>query len=288
MKKLLFIFSILAIGGLSSCVDEDESSKRLQAEIKQIDQYLASTGTLDYILYDNSSGIRFVIHQFGDNPPAHTGQIISASFTGRLFSDGTIFDIGTINTQIENVAGEGLQYCLSSMMAGTSATLYIPSYLGFGQTGTSSVPPNSILIYEVYISDVTKTSTEQSQFTSDTVALRSHINDNMIDATLHESGVWYSIEEQGTGGNPHVYSIVSIDYKLTLLSNGTVIDQGTDFQTSVFGVIDGLKVGLPLLNEGGKATFYIPSGLGYGKDGASSIPANSNLVFEITLKSVLE
>jgi FKBP-type peptidyl-prolyl cis-trans isomerase len=65
-----------------------------------------------------------------------------------------------------------------------------------------------------------------------------------------------------------------------------VIESNTLENTAIFGLIDGFKVTLPLINEGTVATFYIPSGLAYGSNATTAIPANSNLIFNITLKSI--
>ncbi|MEY3433469.1 MAG: hypothetical protein RL131_1405, partial [Bacteroidota bacterium] len=42
-------------------------------------------------------------------------------------------------------------------------------------------------------------------------------------------------------------------------------------------------LGLPLINAGGKIKLYLPPSLGYGSRAVGSIPANSVLIFEITL-----
>ena len=44
--------------------------------------------------------------------------------------------------------------------------------------------------------------------------------------------------------------------------------------------------GLQLLGEGGKATLYVPSELGYGERGSNGIDPNTTLVFDIQLDSV--
>ena len=41
-----------------------------------------------------------------------------------------------------------------------------------------------------------------------------------------------------------------------------------------------------LIGEGGKATFFIPSELGYGTRGQQGIEPNSTLIFDVTLDSV--
>jgi FKBP-type peptidyl-prolyl cis-trans isomerase FkpA len=45
----------------------------------------------------------------------------------------------------------------------------------------------------------------------------------------------------------------------------------------------GWKLGLPLIKAGGKIKLYLPPSLGYGNSVSGNIPANSILVFEITL-----
>ena len=51
-------------------------------------------------------------------------------------------------------------------------------------------------------------------------------------------------------------------------------------------VIPGWTEGLQLLGEGGKATLYIPSELGYGARGTGVITPNSTLVFDVELVKV--
>ena len=74
-----------------------------------------------------------------------------------------------------------------------------------------------------------------------------------------------------------------------LLSNGSVFDQNSEgIQLPLTGVINGWRIGIPFIKEGGKILLYIPSILGYGCRGTSSkIPWNANLIFEVELISVL-
>ena len=51
-------------------------------------------------------------------------------------------------------------------------------------------------------------------------------------------------------------------------------------------VIPAWTEGLQLLGEGGKATLYVPSELGYGERGSNGIGPNTTLVFDIQLDSV--
>jgi FKBP-type peptidyl-prolyl cis-trans isomerase FkpA len=287
MNKNWITLSILLFVGISltSCFEDPPPANN---EVTKIDEFLAASGTTDQILYDNSSGLRFVFHTFGTEPPPHKGQTITAYYSGRLFSDGTVFESGLLNTKLDDIAVPGLQYGIASLMKGSDVTIYIPSKHGYGTAGTTNVPPNSTLVYNVELVDVEKSAVEIERFKIDTAAIHTHLKNNMITAAVqHPSGVWYVIENAGTAPNPYPYDIVTFDYTLKLLSDGTIKEAGTIQDQSVFGLIDGMKVGLPLIGKDGKATFYIPSGLGYGSTASGSLPANSNLIFEVTLKSVL-
>ena len=108
---------------------------------------------------------------------------------------------------------------------------------------------------------------------------------NLNNVVKHSSGLYYEITKEGTGGNPNIYSIVSVYYEGRLLETDVVFDDN-DEKVAVFplsGLIEGWQIGIPLLKKGGKGTFYIPSGIAYGEKGAGTIPANSVLIFDIYL-----
>jgi FKBP-type peptidyl-prolyl cis-trans isomerase FkpA len=108
----------------------------------------------------------------------------------------------------------------------------------------------------------------------------------ITNAQQHCSGIFYVIENPGSGKQPTACSAVDVDY-VGKFTNGNVFDQGTHFQTYLSNVIQGWANGVPLLKEGGIIHLYIPPSFGYGSQQHGSIPGNSILVFDITLNSVL-
>ncbi len=274
----LLVISLLL---LLSCNDTEVGDTQLIKEVEAIDKFLEQN-TSDYIAADQS-GIRIAISKFGQLPPVHKGQKIRATVRGKVLNGSGYFTQLSFNSLLDSIGGEGLNYAISVLMVGSEATIYIPSKYAFGSSGTTNVPPNTTVVYEVSLNSITRTSLEQSQFVTDTTAIRRHIVENRItDLILHPSGIWYKITSQGTGESPKVYDVINFSYKGTLLTTSVVFDEGSLNNTSSFGLIDGLKVGIPLMNKGSRAVFYIPSGLGYGPTGSGSrIPANANLVFEI-------
>ncbi len=127
-----------------------------------------------------------------------------------------------------------------------------------------------------------------SQAELDDQIIRDYLAENNIDATKHSSGLYYDITVEGTGDHPTANSTVTVRYKGYLTDN-SVFDQTEGNSTATFGLtslIEGWKIGIPLLKKGGEGTFYIPSALGYGSQTAGSIPANSVLIFEIDLVNI--
>lgn len=128
----------------------------------------------------------------------------------------------------------------------------------------------------------------EEQLSQDIEIIQAFVNENGIDAAQHSSGLFYVIHEQGTGINPNLNNQVRVNYKGNILGNSQVFDSGESVTFPLRNLIAGWQIGFPLLQSGGKATLYIPSGLGYGSNGAgNTIPANANLVFEVDLLEVL-
>ena len=104
------------------------------------------------------------------------------------------------------------------------------------------------------------------------------------------SGLQYKVTQEGTGKSPTAGSTVKVHYT-GKLSDGKVFDssveRGEPIEFPLNGVIPGWTEGLQLMKEGGKATLYIPSQLGYGEQGVpGTIPPNSTLIFDVELIQV--
>jgi FKBP-type peptidyl-prolyl cis-trans isomerase FkpA len=101
------------------------------------------------------------------------------------------------------------------------------------------------------------------------------------------SGVRLIVQEIGTDGfPPNTWNTITVDYTGRLLSTGAIFDNGTISNDPLSRFITGWIIGMPLLPNGSKAKLYIPSVYAYGNSAVGSIPANSNLIFEVDLNSV--
>jgi FKBP-type peptidyl-prolyl cis-trans isomerase FkpA len=119
-------------------------------------------------------------------------------------------------------------------------------------------------------------------------ALKDTLANRGITATEHCSGLFYVVENPGTGVAPEACSYVTVKYKGSL-TNGTVFDEtksGQTYSNYLANLIRGWLNGIPLIKTGGKIHLYIPPSLGYGSNASEKIPANSILFFEVELVAV--
>ena len=109
----------------------------------------------------------------------------------------------------------------------------------------------------------------------------------MSTVTKDPRGFYYQIMTPGTGATPTLSSKVTVFYKGSL-TNGNIFDQ-TNASPVTFGLnqlILGWQYGIPLVKAGGRIMLYLPPSLGYGSQSMGQIPANSALIFDITLQGV--
>lgn len=105
-----------------------------------------------------------------------------------------------------------------------------------------------------------------------------------------ESGLQYLVLEKGTGDvHPTATSKVKVHYHGTLI-DGTVFDSSVNRGEPItFGlnqVIKGWQEGLQHMVVGEKIRLFVPSTLGYGKNGTGPIPPASVLIFDVELLEI--
>ena len=139
----------------------------------------------------------------------------------------------------------------------------------------------------------------------DSLAAIKYISDNKLLLKTTPSGLKYMITKLGLKAKPMKGDTVYVNYTGKLL-NGKVFDSSVksiaqqaglsqpgrtyepiNFVLGTGGVIAGWDQGMLLVNEGGKATFVIPPGLGYGdQQQGDQIPPYSTLVFDVEITRV--
>lgn len=124
------------------------------------------------------------------------------------------------------------------------------------------------------------------QAAADKALIEKYIAEKGLKAQSTPNGIYYVMEQEGSGGNPTAQSVVKVHYEGTLL-NGSKFDSSYDrnqpIEFPLQQVIPGWQQGIPLFKKGGKGLLIIPSGLAYGKQSPPPIPPNSVLVFKVEL-----
>ncbi len=294
--------SLLLIGltlGTTSCLNsgnEDSEYERLVKEIESIDNYLASNNITNVV--KDVNGIRMVITKLGTGFPAMSSSTVDVDYIGKLFTTNAVFDEGNTKGKPTSYI-DGWEIALTTLPAGSKATLYIPSLFGYGTSSNGSIPANSTLVFDIAFNDVVETSEELQRLAQDTLAIDNYLESKTIEAIKDTTGLRYVVTQLGTGDYPTWYDRVKFKAVFKLLSDDANVIATIDFEptdNSFNRVIDqipnGLKQGLQLIPVGTKATFYLASGLAYGPSGASDgtqqvIPSNANIIVDIELKEIV-
>jgi len=314
MKRIFFIAWISLSMITTSCLEPSEvedPAVQLNKEVTAIDNYLISSGAQNVI--SDVSGIRIVVEEMGVGLPARLNSVIDIDYVGSFFhpvtGEGEVFDEGNIDETDTSTGGKlnklitGWRYCLTRLPEGTKAKLFLPSAWAYGSTsirdsqGNVVIPANSTLVFDIEFNEVVWTATEINRFKTDTTAIENYLAiEEITDYEVDETGVRYTITQQGVGLNPYWFDKVKFSYKYYYLSNDqVVISQGTLEPNALSNsrlcdYLQGFAIPLSKLNAGGKIRAYVPSIYCYGPEGITSgtltVPANTILIFDLELISV--
>ncbi len=276
MKYTAIAFLLVLITACS----KDDTPKDYRAENDaEIQAYIAEN---NLTVEKSNSGLYYSIDNpgTGDNPTITDR--VKVIYKG-YYTDGTVFDESTEGASfiLQNVIlgwVEGIPF----FKEGGSGKLLIPSHLAYGSRDVRGIPAGSVLIFDVELVYVNYVTENEAQ-------IQNYIAENNLTAQKSESGLYYTIDEPGTGSQPTQNNNVTVAYKGYLL-NGNVFDE-SDPMGVAFGlqqVIPGWTEGITYFKEGGSGVLLIPARLGYGNNGIprAGIPGGAVLIFDINLISV--
>lgn len=136
--------------------------------------------------------------------------------------------------------------------------------------------------------DYTKDADSLAQAKKDIEEISTAVKTGKIDTTGSIESVYYHILQQGTGDYVAVTDTVTVHYKGSLLTDGTIFDQTRDNPATfpLRRLIRGWQLALPKCRVGGKVRVIIPSAQAYGiRTRSKDIPPNRVLVFDIEVVS---
>ena len=274
-------FAIIAVLFMSCSNSDSEPQPTIDYTAKneaEIKAYIADN-KLDAKRTD--SGLYYVINEAGTGKQPTATSNVTVSYKG-YYTDKKAFGQSTDAGFTANLQGliTGWIEGIPLFKEGGSGILLIPANLAYGSDESHGVPAGSVLIFEIKLISVEFSATNDAEIVK-------YIADNQLNAVKTESGLYYVIDEAGTGKQPAATSNVTVAYK-GYYTNKTVFDQGssTGVSFNLQNVIKGWTEGIPHFKEGGSGKLLIPAALGYGSYTYNTIPGGSVLIFDVKLISV--
>ena len=273
MGKYLSIILVLA---LFSC---QKPSSEKENEVTETQSTTVQVPAVDKE-FTTPTGLKYIDEVIGTGRSPQTGDQVKVHYTGTL-EDGTKFDSSRDRNQpFEFPLGigrviKGWDEGVATMKEGGKRKLIIPSELAYGSRNMGSIPPNSILLFDVELIEVV----EKFVDTDFSLPGREEVT---------KSGLRMIIHKRGNGEIPLPGQTVKVHYT-GLLENGSKFDSSHDrgqpfsFPLGQGRVIKGWDEALALMSKGEKRTLIIPPNIAYGSRAKGKIPPNSILIFEVEL-----
>ncbi len=144
MRKIIYLFIIpVCLVGLFGC------GKNQAMVDQQIIQSYISSHHLNAV--QEPGGLYYISTQTGTGANPTATSKVTVTYKG-YYTDGTVFDQSAtaISFYLDQVI-PGWTEGIPLMKVGGKATLIIPSALAYGPAGSGSVPPNTVLIFDIVL-----------------------------------------------------------------------------------------------------------------------------------------
>ncbi len=157
MRKFGLIMGLCAImAGFSGCLKVQSGCEdRLPAnELTIMQTYAANIGMNATV---DPSGLLYEITNPGSGVMPTESSRIYVTYTGKLVSDGTVFDAvtdaSTTGFYLQQMIA-GWRIALPKLQKGGSMRIIVPSSLAYGCAGYSIIPADAILYFDITLVDV--------------------------------------------------------------------------------------------------------------------------------------
>ncbi len=154
MKKILIALTFsMAIFAINGCVNDAAcKDKTVQSEQGEILSYAAANGISGTA---HSSGLYYQVINPGSGPTPGPNSTVTIKYIGKLLNGATFDDKTTTPVSyVLNSMIQGFQVGMPLIQKGGSIKLIVPSSMGYGCNGFGAVFSNSILYFEVELTDV--------------------------------------------------------------------------------------------------------------------------------------
>lgn len=267
---------------------ETERGERIAGDLAIIDSVLDKRG-----ISAHRKGDLFIHwHKKTNGKQPERGADVWVHYNGRLL-DGKPFDSSVERDEPFNLkvgAGqviEGWELALPYLHEGDSATVYLPSSLGYGARGAGhAIPPHAILVFDIHLIDVYNF---QVRLEQDMARIKAEVDKRGVPVQRSKRGVFYYQTKTGGGTQPDTGKEVAIRYSMKNLSGEELKNTGSEPVSFTLGeeeIIEGIEDVVVNLRVGSRAVLFIPSPLGYGRMASNVVPSNTILEVELEVIGV--
>ncbi|WP_436516154.1 FKBP-type peptidyl-prolyl cis-trans isomerase [Ekhidna sp. To15] len=147
----------------------------------------------------------------------------------------------------------------------------------------------SIVTFSGCGSDDAPAVSAEEQLEIDLEIIDDYLDDNNINAQIHESEIRYVMNRIGDGESPAIGNELMVKFESYYLDGVNAGSDTIGFSVQLTEtIIEAWQLIVPEMKEGGKITFYPPSGYLFGPTGlGSTIPPNAIIVYEIELIAIV-
>ena len=145
----ILIFSLIVLSSCNKSLSEEE---QFDEDVSLIKEYIADN-ELDAM--STESGLYYTIDKLGTGNFPNANNEVTVRYKG-YFLDGGVFDQSDefgISFNLQNVI-QGWTEGIPLYKEGGEGILLVPSKLGYGKQGKGSVPPNTVMIFEVKLLEI--------------------------------------------------------------------------------------------------------------------------------------
>jgi len=292
---------------------EVKSEEAFMAELEMMKEVMkeASKKALeDYIAANNisvtpePSGAYIIPLEKGKGRCPVKGEKVELDFSATLLDGQSVGSTFDSPEKFSFVLGEGntiqgWEEVVPKMHLGERVMAIIPFDLAYGERAVGSIPAYSNLVYDIKLLKITTAAELKAENEKAMQALKADSEkaffdylkaNNITDYTA--SGLFFNKSVTTEGAQPQEGQIARIKFAASYL-DGTPLgdsEQLGDHYDVVIGegkVLKGLEEAVTMMRVGEKARFVLPYTLAYGTNAFGSIPAYSNLVFDVELLDVL-
>jgi FKBP-type peptidyl-prolyl cis-trans isomerase len=295
---------------LVDVMSEEEFMANIE-KMKETMKKASQKALADYITANNikvtpnPSGVYIIPLEKGYGRCPEKGEKVELDFSATLLDGQSVGSTFGSPDKFSFVLGEGYtiqgwEEIVPKMHLGERVKAIIPFDLAYGEHSVGSIPAYANLVYDIKLLKITSAAELQAENEKVMQALKADSEkaffeylkaNNITDYTA--SGLFFNKSLATDGAKPQKGQIARIKFEASYL-DGTPLgdsEQLGDHYDIVVGegkVLKGLEEGVAMMRVGEKARFVLPYTLAYGANTYGTIPAYSNLVFNVELLDVLD